>query len=133
MFCQLEDDQKTFEYIRHYIQQWREHRSLGNTDNRLTAQEIEWHITHLPSHPENGERREEMLRWIHQNGKAFRAYLNTIKLVFVVYYCSGNDWKDITWDQFRDIRNKLNHIKDPVLDTIFIENTKPSMLQGCFD
>lgn len=121
MFCELETDEKTFEYIKHYIHQWQQHRSFDDMDRTITVQEIEYHIANHPSHLENGHRQAEVLNWIQTNGQTFRAYLNTIKLAFVVYHCSGNDWRDITWEEFCAIRHRLNEVKLTVLDTIMIE------------
>ncbi len=123
MFCELEPDQKTFEYIQYYLHYYQDNQDCDFLllDKEIQMNELQWHLD--SRHLSNYEAKtKEALDWIRENAKPFRSYLNTIKMVFVVWHCMGNEWKDITWEEFCKIRNRMNDIKNVCLDTIFVEH-----------
>lgn len=119
MFCQLETDQKTFEYVKDYLHAWQDDHNIdfAITDMSLQANEIKDHLAHSSI-----KGQAEVFDWIKKNSAGFRAYLNSVKLAFVAYHCTGNDWRDITWDEFCVIRDRLNEIKNGCLDTLLLED-----------
>lgn len=128
MFSELEADEKTFTYATKYLEYYSSEGSpKENLDNQITIQELRWHTRQQP-----GYTQEEVAAWIVKNGKAFRAYLNTIKLIVLIHSCNSGT-APLTWERFLEIREALNRMKARILDSIFVEDTKPSMLQGCID
>jgi hypothetical protein len=120
-FSLLEKDQKTFEYFKQYVQFLEKD---GNTcqilDNRIQANEIEDHLKRNGKESSLSQvKKEEISHWIKENARPFRDYLNSIKLAYVVWKCMGRDWRDITWDEFVKIEERLNQLKYKCLDTIF--------------
>jgi hypothetical protein len=123
MFCELETDRKTFDYLRRYLHEWREHHDLTRVDNEITAQEIEQHIL---LHNYYDKKSQEVMQWIKLNGQPFRAYLNTIKIALIAYHIAGLDTNDITWEEFCKIRERLNEVKGDLLDTVMVEKVSQS-------
>ena len=115
-FCLLDSDQKTFEYFKKYVEYLETHEgSCFDLDNEIQAGEIRNHLLR------NGFALtdvNEKISWIRQNGKPFRDYLNSIKLAYIVWKCNGKDWKDIDWDAFKDLSERINRLKLVCLDTI---------------
>lgn len=115
LFCELEKDKKTFEYIKKYIQAFTNNEDSVIIDNEIQINEIHEHLLR------NGlafNNREEIIKWIKKNGKPFRNYLNSIKIIYLVWHCLGNDWNDITWDEFCKIEDNINSVKEKLLDKI---------------
>lgn len=116
-FCILDKDIKTFEYFKKYVQFLEtEDNTCHILDNRIQADEIR---EHLRRNGMDESHKEEIDRWIDENARPFREYLNTIKLVYVVWKCMGKDWDNIGFDEFHAIEENLNRIKNKCLDTIF--------------
>jgi len=114
-FCELKKDEKTFTYLKRYIHEL----SLENSvkiDNEFQKKEIEIHcqLNGISIHDCN-----EISKWVTENGKPFRNYLNSIKIVYLVWHCMGHDWEDITWKEFCLLEDKINSVKDTVLDKIY--------------
>jgi hypothetical protein len=61
----------------------------------------------------------ETARWIKKNAKAFRDYLNTIKLVYIIWYCSNKKYGIISWEEFCMISDKLMETKEYCLDYFY--------------
>lgn len=118
MFCKLEVDKKTFEYLRYYLHEWREHHDLAQIDLEITKKEIEDHIA---SHNYQDQRSHEVLKWIQENGQAFRSYLNTIKIALLAYHITEHDTTDIAWEDFCKLQGRLNEVKEDLLDTVLVE------------
>jgi hypothetical protein len=78
-------------------------------------------LMHLRVNGKGPKDQLEMLRWISSYGPTFRAYLNSIKLVFLTWHCMGKDFGDITWDDYCSILARLNEVKDVCIDTIVVE------------
>jgi len=116
-FCVLEKDRKTFHYFKQYVQFLEsEHKTCLIVDNEIQAQEIR---NHLASNGFSSDNHQEGINWIKNNGKAFRDYLNSIKIVYLIWKCMGNRWTDITWEEFLELEEKVNSLKPVCLDTIF--------------
>lgn len=118
MFCKLEVDKKTFNYLQQYFHEWREHHDLTQVDREITAKEIELHIA---LHNCQDHRTQEALQWIRENGQPFRSYLNTIKIALIAYHIAGLDSKELTWDDFCAMQKRLNEVKEELLDTVMVE------------
>jgi hypothetical protein len=116
-FCLLESDQKTFEYFKNYVEYLEKHSgSCFDLDNQIQAKEIKRHLVINGIASDNAN---EKIDWIRRNGKPFREYLNTIKLAYVVWKCSGKEWETIRWEDFINITKQINELKMVCLDTIF--------------
>ena len=116
-FCILDNDKKTFEYFKKYVQFLEnEDDTCHILDNRIQIDEIR---DHLYRHGKDENHKDEIDRWIDENARPFREYLNTIKLVYVVWKCMGKEWQNIEFDEFNAIEETLNKLKHKCLDTIF--------------
>lgn len=114
-FCILEKDQKTFFYFKTYFE-WLDYKneSCYKLDNIIQYEEIKNHLI-KNGYSENDI--SEANKWIEQNGKKFRDYLNTIKMIYI---CNKfTDKNDITWEDFCRMSDILNSMKEKCLDTIF--------------
>lgn len=122
MFCELEIDQKTFDYVSKYVKLWQQDHEIDFCclDQQIQADEIHLHLEQACD--DSCNQQAEVIDWIVANSKNFRTYLNTIKLVFTIHHCSGGAWLDFTWEEFQNIQQRMNEIKDVCLDTILIEN-----------
>ncbi|MFA5617492.1 MAG: hypothetical protein WDK95_11650 [Syntrophorhabdaceae bacterium] len=114
MFCYLEHDQKTFEYLKTYFE--KKDIDLGKVDIKIQEQEIK---DHLKRNGKCESDNREICDWIDNNAKNFRQYLNTIKIIFLVCKISGFELKDVTWEVFCRLEDKVNNLKDNVLEKIF--------------
>jgi hypothetical protein len=84
-------------------------------DNVIQASEIKQHLeaNRIADSDQNAK-----IQWIMEHGKDFRQYLNTIKLVYVVWTASGRSWDEMTFEEFRKIEKRINSIKETCLDSI---------------
>jgi hypothetical protein len=114
-FCVLENDRKTFEYANRYAECFAEGRSCMELDNAIQADEVSAHMWTNQIPPAN---QEEKIRWVLEHGREFRQYLNTIKLIYVVWTASGRSWDEMTFEEFQKIEHRINNIKETCLDTI---------------
>lgn len=105
MFCVLEKDLKTFEYFRRYAECFENGTHCMELDNRIQAEELE---AHLLSHGFSLSDTQQKLDWITANGRPFREYLNTIKLVYVMCKTQGIDPFAVTQEQFLELEDRLN-------------------------
>jgi hypothetical protein len=112
MFCYLEEDYKTLEYLKLYFQ---ENTNLLSIDNKIQVKEIQQHLqTHC-----NYKKDYEIDNWIKENGKKFRDYLNTIKLIYFSCKILDLKFEDLTWEKFCNLERKVNSCKENILDKIF--------------
>ncbi len=120
-FCILEKDRKTFDYVKMYVEFLENNGSTCLVlDNQIQSEEIKDHLRRVGSDANlEGIKKREVTRWIKENARPFRDYLNSIKLIYVVWKCMGNEWKEITWEEFVKIQERLNKLKYNCLDTIF--------------
>jgi hypothetical protein len=114
LFCKLEKDEKTFTYLKKYIHDISIKDSV-KIDNDIQMKEIQIHckLNGISVHDCN-----EITKWVTENGKQFRNYLNSIKIVYLVWHCLGHDWEDITWDEFCFLEDRINSVKNIILDKI---------------
>ena len=108
MFCILEHDLKTYQYFQRYIECFE---GCGNSlefDNRIQAEELS---SHLRVNGFNADNTQEKLNWIAINGRPFREYINTIKLIYVICKVQGIDPHAISQDHFFEIEAKLNEVR----------------------
>jgi len=108
MFCVLEKDLKTFEYFKRYTDCFEDMKGCIDIDNRIQAEEME---EHLKSHGYESSNTQEKLAWVANNGKPFREYLNTIKLVYVLCKAEGLNPKTLSLDHFTQLEERLNSLK----------------------
>lgn len=120
-FCILEQDKKTFEYFKLYVEFLeKENNTCLILDNKIQSDEIREHLRRSGRDIILGREKKDIIsQWIKENARPFRDYLNSIKLVYVVWTCMGKAWKDITWEEFVSIGERLNALKHKCLDTIF--------------
>jgi hypothetical protein len=119
-FSELEKDEKTFSYVKEYASQWRadHHLSFAKIDMNIQMREIAMHLFLNGKGPKNDI---EVLTWIQNYGPTFRAYLNSIKLIFLTWHCMGHDFEDITWEDFCLLRDRISEVKDVCVDSIVVE------------
>ena len=117
----MEKDRKTFDYVKMYVEFLENNGSTCLVlDNQIQTEEIKDHLRRVGSDANlEGIKKREVTRWIKENARPFRDYLNSIKLIYVVWKCMGNEWKEITWEEFVKIQERLNKLKYNCLDTIF--------------
>jgi len=108
MFCLLENDVKTYNYFLRYIECFEGSGNSLEFDNRIQAEEMARHLSDNGFAPDDTQ---EKLNWIAINGRPFREYLNTIKLVYVVCKVQGIDPQLVDQDRFFEIEGKLNELR----------------------
>lgn len=108
MFCILENDLKTYEYFGRYIDCFEKQKNCTETDNRIQAEEL---AEHLRRNGISERDTQEKLNWVAANGKPFREYLNTIKLIYVLCRVQGIDPRGVSESQFHELENKLNDMR----------------------
>ena len=87
-FCDLQKDQKTFDYIKKYVNyiDKNEDKLLFELENEIQNDEIEKHLANLNiSVDDKYKRNIEAIKWIKLNAEGFRLYLDTIKAVAKLY------------------------------------------------
>lgn len=117
-FCKLEKDQKTYEYFKKYIIWYggNKGKDFLEIDSKIQADEIKKHLELNKTRDNN----QEILEWIKKYSERFRLYLNSLKVIFVIWYCSGYE-KEPDWEKFCFIVERLNGIKDCCLESIQVE------------
>ncbi len=109
MFCVLEKDRKTYDYLKMVIAlvNSRRLRDLQKLDADLHQHEIKLHLR-LNRLPEND--RQGMMEWIEEHGAGFRDYLNTIK-VAAITWCNAEQNQELTWELFERLTDWINSVK----------------------
>jgi len=105
MFCILEKDLKTYAYFRRYVACFENRDSCLEVDNHIQAEELAEHIHRNSLHHEDTPAK---LHWISCHGKAFREYLNTIKLVYVLCKANGKDPAALSESEFAQLEDAIN-------------------------
>jgi hypothetical protein len=108
LFCQLDGDEKTFNLVKRYIEflNIEKKTSPQELDKLIQIEEIRTHL-YLNGRPQSDS--TEIQEWIKKYGKPFRTYLNTIKLVYLLWVCGQNkSWSDITFDDYKRICAQIN-------------------------
>lgn len=115
MFCVLEKDGKTYNYMQQVLQYIRENRidSLARLDNFIQKGEIKEHLRLNGFHEDD---RLEAVNWVNRYACSFREYLNTIKVAALLWSVSHKH-DELTWDAFCALADELN-AKKTCLDAI---------------
>lgn len=127
LFCKLEADKKTFDYLKEYLDFLYkhdniEHRNILYIDNKIQHQELQnhLHLRHIDPNDDSQRRNEEIEIWIKDNAKPFRRYLSSIKLLACVSYTRGfKKSDDLNFFDFENLCNDINSLKDILIDHIF--------------
>lgn len=103
-FCYLDENYKNYEIFCNYITST----NYFIIDNKIQIDEIKKHlyINNIPIEKTN----QEALNWIKENADSFRRYLDTLKIITIIWHYQGNDVKDLTFEKYLEIKNKLNKI-----------------------
>jgi hypothetical protein len=106
MFCFLEKDEKTFDYMQIYLDAIRKEGEpdLVKIDNSIQEKEI---VQHMATNGISQSDNEQKILWIIQYGSSFRTYLNTLKLAAAFWYFY-NETTEFTWDAFCIYIEKIN-------------------------
>jgi hypothetical protein len=106
MFCLLEKDQKTYDYFIYYTMAIESHViDLSEADAILHDKEIR---THLYLNQITPKDETEKILWIREYGKKFRHYLNTLKILAIMWHISKDSSEVMTIDIFYTMVDKLN-------------------------
>ncbi len=117
MFSVLEKNRKTYEMVRKYISHLKEKNcTCTNLDNHIEMDEIRNWLKEISAEDHDNE---AIALWIRDNGKSFRDYLNTVKLIYLIWFCSADHRENISWEDFCTIGDNLNNIKYTCLDSIY--------------
>ncbi len=108
MFCILESDVKTYSYFQRYIECFEGSNNSLEFDNRIQAEEL---ANHLRMNGFLQDNTQEKLNWIAINGRPFREYLNSIKLVYVICKVQGIDPHLVSKERFFEIESRLNEVR----------------------
>jgi hypothetical protein len=114
-FCYLENDPKNYDYFMRYAKGVKTRMSFFNIDNQIQIEEIQKHLE------DNGYQKNDQqatIKWVQDHAKAFRKYLNTIKIIYLTLACSDKNMHNITLEEFFEQEKKLNNRKAYCLDTI---------------
>ena len=117
MFSVLEKNNKTYQLVQKYIMYLRENNcSCINLDNHIEMDEIKNWLKEISADDHDNSAISE---WIRNNGKSFRDYLNTVKLIYLIWFCHTDRGDTISWEDFCAIGDNLNNIKNTCLDSIY--------------
>ena len=127
LFCKLENDQKTYDYLKQYLDFLYENKSLNTKsilflDNMIQHQELHMHLyTKMIDPNEDSERKhKEVEEWIKTNAKNFRQYLSSIKLFACIANLKGYEkGDDLSIENFNSLCDSINGLKDILIDHIF--------------
>lgn len=115
-FCTIENDSKSLDIVKLYqrrtMQALSENEQLSIlllTDNEIQKQEIEVHLYLNGVHPDFSE--NEKLNWILKYGKSFRTYLNTLKILFLLFRVQNLDVEQMSFEEFCRRKEDLNRHK----------------------
>lgn len=117
MFSVLEKNRKTYLLVQKYIMYLRKNNcTCTNLDNHIEMDEIKTWLREISADDhDNGA----IADWIRENGKSFRNYLNTVKLIYMIWVCTPGRRETISWEDFCLIGDNLNNIKNSCLDSIY--------------
>lgn len=115
MFCVLEKDEKTYNYLKNFIIHMHENREdpLVQLDNLIQKGEIQRHLV-INGYAENDKL--ESLNWVKSYACDFRSYLNTMKIA-ALYWSLSHRNEELTWEAFCELADRIND-KKPYLDAI---------------
>lgn len=121
-FCYLENDNKTFDYVKEYLSVLRAGDSPLTLDITIQKREIEAHLIRnaIPSSDQKA-----ITDWIEKNSANFRSYLNSIKMValFLFYVKKAEhipEESPLPFELFTEAVAFWNERKIEVVDSIYI-------------
>lgn len=127
MFCILEKDNKTFLYIKRYIDfmEKEDRRNVMTLDNQIQQEEMISHLERKGIDRNNSPIvLQELKDWINKNGSPIRVYINTIKLAAVIFYTRDKDcfetcmYKEFNYENFSKVVDDINCIRFQ-METLF--------------
>ncbi|MBI9100056.1 MAG: hypothetical protein JEY91_16360 [Spirochaetaceae bacterium] len=117
MFSVMEKNRKTYQLVQKYIDHLSENNcSCTNLDNHIEMDEIKKWLKEISADDHDNA---AIAEWIKNNGKSFRTYLNTVKLIYMIWFCTTDRRETISWEDFCSIGDNLNNIKNTCLDSIY--------------
>jgi len=123
MFCKLEQNESTFLFFKEYFKSLMKATStdkVQNLDLQLQLQEIK---NHLNVNNKNQKDNKECIKWIEENSKNYRLYLNTLKIVKLIFDCiceiENKTIDQIIYEDFKKVEAIINNEKESILENIF--------------
>ena len=123
MFCKLEQNESTFLFFKEYFKSLMKATStdkVQNLDLQLQLQEIK---NYLNVNNKNQKDNKECIKWIEENSKNYRLYLNTLKIVKLIFDCiceiENKTIDQITYEDFKKVEAIINNEKESILENIF--------------
>ena len=127
-FCRIESDQKTYDYLSQYLDFLSElicdekYKKNGNPflllDNKIQEYEIQQHLTnHGMDCNQTNIANNEIISWINQNGKPFRSYISSIKMLAIMAFSKGiSKGEMLNQEMFYKLCKIYNQLKDKILN-----------------
>jgi len=113
IFCFIEDEHKAFEIIKLYYEKTininNEDEKLAilhNLDNQIQIKEINTHI--YLNHISESKCLDEKMHWINCYASSFRSYLNTLKIIFLIFYVNNINLENLSFNEFCILKDKIN-------------------------
>jgi hypothetical protein len=126
LFCKIEKDDKTYKYLKDYLNflsnPAKENNNILFLDNKIQHEELNMHLYYHEIDPckESKEKECELESWIQNNGKPFRQYLSSIKLLALISYSKGfKKGLDLDFKSFTELCDNFNNLKELLIDHIF--------------
>jgi hypothetical protein len=109
MFCRLEQDEKTYNYLKIFVKKLHEAHcteEVSELDKNIQNEEI---YTHLRLNGFSQKDTAEIINWIKNYAQKFRDYLNTIKIAALIWDAINlSIEKEPTWGDFCSLSEKIN-------------------------
>lgn len=116
-FCKLEKDWKTYQILNTYFEDHKIKKDLDQEDNNIQVLEIE---DHNKRNNKDVHDSDEAIKWITCHGKNYRLYLDSIKELAMIIYCSRST---ASWENFCYFVDRYNEGKDYFLEKISKEKS----------
>lgn len=115
LFCIIEEDEKTFNFLTQYVAECHTATETRNLDNTLQIIEIQRHILAncIPEEHAN----HEALSWVEDHSAKFRLYLNSIKVLWAAHILLRGPETKLTFEEFKTMKKNYVYVK-PILSTI---------------
>lgn len=124
-FSFLDCDKKSYEYsiriLNHVLED--NTKSLLSLENEIQQEEILQHFK-LNNIINKKEQNLEAIRWIKQNGDPFRKYLNSLKIVVLIFlhkklYCKKScDRNCLSFEIFKEVVSEIDSYRE-LIENIF--------------
>ncbi len=117
VFCLLEKDDKTYNYVKEYYKVVKTGNSPMKVDAGIQKIEIERRLCLECIDPEDCT---AVYRWIRENSPGIRSYLNSLKMLAFSIYFMNLRGSGFSFKLFCRAVNIWNGRKEKVVDSIFI-------------